>query len=200
MLTCVTFLAHQFTSFVTSTTFETISVVIWLKNCEAEEAPNRDTIWVACHDLAGRGHGAFWRQIVTRFEQSWHNFWHAWQVFMIRLVIPWVVRINRDTILAIVTWFWVLTVLGHYLSVSVHFLREFQERKTWEIKGGKFRVEGLWLGFSWGGKHCKHLGWVKIIECLVHWWDWENGLGLFFVSLLKLISCNSFVSLVRTHW
>jgi hypothetical protein len=45
---------------------------------------------------------------------------------------------KRDTI---------LTVAGYYLSVSLQILkveeRELQERKTWEIKGGNFRVEGL---------------------------------------------------------
>ena len=40
---------------------------------------------------------------------------------------------------------------------------------------------------------------MKIIECLVHWKKLRNGykLGLFLESLLKLISCNSFVSLCK---
>jgi len=68
---------------------------------------NRDTIWQACHDL-----------VVSRAcflsVQSWHDFRLAGQVFRIRLVVPWVVRTKRVTI---------LTVVGYYLSVLVQILK-----------------------------------------------------------------------------
>jgi len=60
-----------------------------------EKVKNRDTIWQPCHDFWCRMCGWYRRLNVTRFGKTWHNFWHACHVFKIRLVVPWVVSINR---------------------------------------------------------------------------------------------------------
>jgi len=73
---------------------------------------------VACLDFVGRMYGFCWRQnygTLGRTHKSWHNF----------------LRRSRF-----------LSVTVYYLSVLAHFWRGVQERKTWEIKGGIFRVDG----------------------------------------------------------
>jgi len=78
--------------------------------------PNRDTIWkIVTQFLVCLTH--FQDKIVRvlgRTHQSWHDFG------------------NHDTI---------LIVTGHYLSVSVHFLRESFKRE----KLGKSKEVTLWL-------------------------------------------------------
>jgi hypothetical protein len=75
---------------------------------------------------------------VTRFSACWARFEEKVGRTLGRTHQPCHTLAKRDTI---------LTVAGYYLSVSLQILkveeRELQERKTWEIKGGNFRVEGL---------------------------------------------------------
>ena len=147
-----------------------------LQNCEDRKTWNRDTICEACHDFAMPRTCFSGCPIVTRFWENVTRFSTCWERFQDK--VDCTLGRTHQTCHDLAKRDTILTVSVYYLSVSAHFLkvqeRELQERKTWEIKGGKFTVKGLWLEFSWVGKHCKHLGWVKIIECLVHWWDWEN--------------------------
>ena len=79
----------------------------------------------------------FWEN-VTRFSTCWERFQDKIGRTLDRTHQTCHDLAKRDTI---------LTVSVHYLNVSFQFLkvgeRELQERKTWEIKGGNFRVEGL---------------------------------------------------------
>jgi len=50
-------------------------------NCEGEKVPNRDTIWMACHDFAmpwacfeGCPIMTWFRENVTRFSACWAHF------------------------------------------------------------------------------------------------------------------------------
>jgi hypothetical protein len=74
----------------------------------------------------------------TRFSACWARFEDKVGRTLGRTHQPCQDLAKRDT---------VLIVAGYYLSVSLQILkveeRELQERKTWEIKGGNFRVEGL---------------------------------------------------------
>ena len=106
---------------------------IMTKNWIWKNVHYRDTIMKPWYGFWGRLGCCYWTKIVTWFVD--------------KICVPWVVRKeswhdleNRDTI---------LTVLGHYLSISVNFWVELQERETWEIKGGNFRVAGLWLELFW---------------------------------------------------
>jgi len=90
--------------------------------------------------------------------QSWHDFSHAWHVFRIRLVVPWVVRINRDTI---------LTVADCYIVFLFRFWIRAWSESNLDYKGGNFRVECL----------CSEvlLGWETLLTPWVvrfhHWKD-----------------------------
>jgi len=126
---------------------------------------------------------------VEVLEKSWHvckATWHDWmvQVWVVtgkivarsRRNVARFERIRYNTVLlpaptwhdGLETWhdaayFWTLFKASFFI-----FLVEFQERETWEIKGGNFRVKGLWLGFSWDGKHMLEIQlwatWVSLVK------------------------------------
>jgi len=55
--------------------------------------------------LLGSEHVSQGVQLWHDFGKTWHVFWLVRHVLRIRLVVPWVVRINRVTIWQIVTRF-----------------------------------------------------------------------------------------------
>ena len=78
-------------------------------------------------------HNFFGKKHVFLGVQSSHDFRHAWHVFRIRLVVSWVVRINHDTILPIVTRFWLLqTVIQVFL---IRFWRRAWRERNLDYKG-----------------------------------------------------------------
>jgi len=93
---------------------------------------------------------------VTRFSACWARF----QDKVGRMYQPCHDLANRDTI---------LTVEDCYISVSLHILKKGFEREIWITKEVTLGLSVFVKRISWVGKHCKHLGRVKIIECLVHW-------------------------------
>jgi len=92
------------------------------------------------------------------------QFWNKIAVLYCVRDLSWHDSNNRDT---------VSTVFGHCLSIHCSFFEESFKRKKLE----KSKEAPLWLRVFGEGSlglknNYKHLGQVKIIECLVHWWDW----------------------------
>jgi len=61
---------------------------------------NRDTICVPCHDFP-RPYVFSRYSIVARFEPIVTRFFARLTRFQDKVVVPWVVRFNRDTILTV---------------------------------------------------------------------------------------------------